>query len=53
MFWATLATLAVYLLLQTALGILYLILNGHPGLHKDSRRFRAVNNLNPTHRGGI
>jgi hypothetical protein len=35
MYWDTLSALAVYLLLQTALGIFYLILNGRAGLHKD------------------
>jgi len=34
MYWDTLTALAVYLLLQTALGIFYLILHGQP----DSRR---------------
>jgi hypothetical protein len=35
MYWDTLSALAVYLLLQMALGIFYLILNGQSGLHKE------------------
>ena len=35
MYWDTLSALAVYLLLQMAVGIFYLILNGRAGLHKD------------------
>ena len=35
MYWDTLSALAVYLLLQTVLGIVYLILNGQPDMHKD------------------
>jgi hypothetical protein len=34
MYWDTLSALAVYLVLQIALGILYLILDSRPGLHK-------------------
>jgi hypothetical protein len=33
MYWGTLSVLAVYLLLQTLLGIFYLMFNS--GLHKD------------------
>jgi hypothetical protein len=35
MYWDTLTALAVYLLLQMALGIFYLILNGQTGLRKE------------------
>ena len=35
MYWDTLTALAVYLLLQMAMGIFYLILKGQPELHKD------------------
>jgi hypothetical protein len=49
MFWVTLAVLAVYLLLQTALGIISLILTDQPGSSKTDVGARGGKYIIPTH----
>jgi hypothetical protein len=48
MYWDTLTVLAVYLLLQMALGVLSLILTDQPGSRKTDASTRDGNNVIPT-----
>jgi len=49
MFWDTLAVLAVYLLLQMALGIISLTLTDQPGSSRSDARARGGKYVIPTH----
>jgi hypothetical protein len=49
MYWDTLTVLAVYLLLQMALGILSLILTDQPGSNRIDAGTQDGNNVIPTH----
>ena len=49
MYWDTLTALAVYLSLQTAFGIFYLIFSDQTGSRKTGAGTRGGNNVIPTH----
>jgi hypothetical protein len=49
MYWDTLTVLAVYLLLQMALGIISLILTDQPGSRKTDAGTRGGKYIIPTH----
>jgi hypothetical protein len=49
MYWDTLTVLAVFLLLQMALGILSLILTDQPGSNRTDTGTQGGNNVIPTH----
>lgn len=49
MFWDTLTVLAVYLLLQMALGIIFLILTDQPGSSQSDAGTRNGKYVIPTH----
>ena len=49
MFWVTLTVLAVYLLLQTVLGIVSLVFSNRHGSSRTDAGTRAGNDVIPTH----